>query len=157
MKKIFHLACIALTALAMASCTPQNEGFVRVEGTKLVNPDGTQFFVKGTNLGNWLNPEGYMFRFPGNVNSPTFINDGLCQMVGPGYMKQFWTKFVENYVTEKDIEFLEADRSSYHKIRAARPDQDRARAILDAYLENTLFENCTINEGYITAQGFKVK
>ncbi len=98
-------ACEYIRGDIKSCCSPE-EGFVKVEGTKLVNPDGTQFFVKGTNLGNWLNPEGYMFRFPGNVNSPTFINDGLCQLVGPAYMKTFWDRFVENYVTEKDIEFL---------------------------------------------------
>ena len=35
-------------------------GFLKVQGKDIVKPDGTKFFIKGTNLGNWLNPEGYM-------------------------------------------------------------------------------------------------
>ena len=37
--------------------------FVRVEGENLVRADGSRLYITGTNLGNWLNPEGYMFGF----------------------------------------------------------------------------------------------
>ena len=57
-------------AFAVASCatTQKDEAFppgafVRVSGTDLVAPDGSKLFIRGTNLGNWLNPEGYMFGF----------------------------------------------------------------------------------------------
>lgn len=39
------------------------EAFVRVQGPDLIQPDGTKLLIRGTNLGNWLNPEGYMFGF----------------------------------------------------------------------------------------------
>ena len=41
--------------------TVQTNQFVRIEGQDLIQPDGSKLFIKGTNLGNWLNPEGYMF------------------------------------------------------------------------------------------------
>lgn len=37
--------------------------FVRVKGENLIKPDGKKLYITGTNLGNWLNPEGYMFGF----------------------------------------------------------------------------------------------
>ena len=37
--------------------------FIRIDGQNLIAPGGEKFFIKGTNLGNWLNPEGYMFLF----------------------------------------------------------------------------------------------
>ena len=104
-KHYWKLTCILLAMVLAAGCGNNSE-FIRVNGTSLVTPEGEEFFIRGTNLGNWLNPEGYMFRFPKSTNSAYRINDGLCEMVGPGYVRDFWTTFVENYVTEKDIEYI---------------------------------------------------
>ena len=56
--------------------------FVHVEGACLIEPDGDTLHIKGTNLGNWLNPEGYMFGFT-NTNSARMINQMFCELVGP--------------------------------------------------------------------------
>lgn len=37
--------------------------YVAIDGKNLVQPNGKKLFVIGTNLGNWLPPEGYMFGF----------------------------------------------------------------------------------------------
>ncbi|MDD5891273.1 MAG: cellulase family glycosylhydrolase [Bacteroidales bacterium] len=102
------LKCFVFCLLLSFSCmTAGGKGkFVRVEGTSLVSPDGSEFFIRGTNLGNWLNPEGYMFCFPKRANSARQINDGLCELVGPEYVRNFWEMFVQNYVTEEDIAYL---------------------------------------------------
>ena len=65
MKSCHQIFLIATLALA-AACSPS---FVTVDGTHLLGTDGKPFLIKGTNLGNWLNPEGYMFSF-GRTNSP---------------------------------------------------------------------------------------
>lgn len=54
------------------------EAFIRISGTDLITPKGQKFFIKGTNLGNWLNPEGYMFGFS-KTNSPGRINQLFCE------------------------------------------------------------------------------
>ena len=79
--------------------------YLRIEGQDIVKPDGSKFFIQGTNLGNWLNPEGYMFGFekPGSVH---FINEMLCQLVGPRAAARFWQQFKENYITREDIRFI---------------------------------------------------
>lgn len=82
-----------------------SESFIQVSGADLVTPDGNKFFIKGTNLGNWLNPEGYMFGFQ-KTNSGRFINEMFCQLVGPDFTAEFWKAFKDNYVTRKDIEFI---------------------------------------------------
>lgn len=84
---------------------PGPEEFVRVQGTDLVKPDGSKLFIRGTNLGNWLNPEGYMFGFS-KTNSAKFINDMFCQLVGEEFTAEFWKQFKDNYITRKDIEFI---------------------------------------------------
>ena len=65
MKKLMTIMAAALCCLA---CTMKvhdlpETAFVRVDGPYLIEPSGDTLFIKGTNLGNWLNPEGYMFGF----------------------------------------------------------------------------------------------
>lgn len=78
---------------------------VRVDGPNLVEPNGERLFIRGTNLGNWINPEGYMFGFS-RVNSAHFIDAMFREAVGPDATDAFWSAFKENYVTEADIAFI---------------------------------------------------
>ncbi|MDR3061848.1 MAG: glycoside hydrolase family 5 protein, partial [Dysgonamonadaceae bacterium] len=79
--------------------------FLRVYGPDIMTPEGEKFFIQGINLGNWLNPEGYMFYFS-NVNSYRTINDAFCEMVGPDFTKWFWNEFKKNYITKEDIAYI---------------------------------------------------
>ena len=97
-----------MAAVCLFSCAgnrPDGQRFVRVEGSDLIKPDGTVLFIKGTNLGNWLNPEGYMFGF-GKASSARLINTMFCEMVGPDRTAEFWKAFKDNYITRADIEFI---------------------------------------------------
>ena len=101
-----RIIAAALVLLSVVACSEKKTlSFVSIDGTGLVSPDGTPFLIKGTNLGNWLNPEGYMFGF-GRTNSPRMIDDMLCQLVGPSEAASFWKAFKDNYITEDDIAFI---------------------------------------------------
>lgn len=114
-----HLSVIASTtfaalALSLSGCggpqaTQQAPApkFVTIQGPDLIKPDGEKLFIMGTNLGNWLNPEGYMFRFS-KTNSGHFINEMFCQLVGPDFTADFWKQFKDNYVTREDIRFIKS-------------------------------------------------
>lgn len=92
-------------AAAIPADAASPEGFLRVEGPDIVDAAGEKFFIKGTNLGNWLNPEGYMFGFS-KVNAPHTINTAFCELVGPTETRRFWKEFKDNYITEDDFEFI---------------------------------------------------
>lgn len=106
-KKIIIYLMAAITCLS--SCgghkAPAESDFIRIDGENLVAPDGSQFFIMGTNLGNWLNPEGYMFGF-GKANSPRLINEAFCELVGPDFTADFWKQFKDSYITRDDIKFI---------------------------------------------------
>jgi hypothetical protein len=76
-----------------------------VDGVNLVKPDGGKLFIQGTNLGNWLNPEGYMFGL-NKTNSAWMIDLMLREAIGPDETAAFWQQFKENYITEADIRFI---------------------------------------------------
>lgn len=85
----------------------QQAGFFHTKGKEIISPEGKPFLIKGTNLGNWLVPEGYMFKLQ-NTSSPRLINQAFTELVGPAEMKKFWKKFQDNYITAADIHYLKS-------------------------------------------------
>lgn len=78
---------------------------LKTNGKQILDPSGKPIILKGTNLGNWLVPEGYMFKFE-QVNSPRRIDDFLYEMIGPDSLEVFWDKYLDNYITHDDIKYL---------------------------------------------------
>lgn len=84
---------------------PTGSNYVIVKGENLIKPDGSTLYIVGTNLGNWLNPEGYMFNFK-KTNCEWMINGMICQLAGPDFAREFWQAFKDNYITEDDIAYI---------------------------------------------------
>jgi endoglucanase len=97
------LITLGLVGVARAA-TPN---FIHADGTELVDAQGERFAVKGINLGNWLVPEGYMFRFA-RKRAPAEIAEVIEALVGPEEAARFWDAFREDYVTQADIRFIKA-------------------------------------------------
>jgi endoglucanase len=89
-------------------------GFVSVKGKKVVGPDGSPFALRGINLGNWLVPEGYMFRFD-TASSPRLVQKVIVELIGPDAAREFWTRFQDNYISRDDIQFLK--QAGFNSVR----------------------------------------
>lgn len=100
--KIIYL--LTITLFFIISAYPQ-DGFVSVKGKEIIAPDGKPILLRGINLGNWLNPEGYMFRFQ-NVSSFRLIDNTIKELIGADEARQFWKSFRDNYITKEDILFI---------------------------------------------------
>ncbi len=105
-------AAAMLLTLSAGGCGDKNAAqskeeakFVQVQGPDLIKPDGSKLFIVGTNLGNWLNPEGYMFGFR-RMNAPRQINEVISELVGPDKAAEFWSQFKDNYITKADIDYI---------------------------------------------------
>jgi hypothetical protein len=105
MRKMFFLLTVVCWLTGSISCEAKDTKFVHVDGVNLVKPDGGKLFIQGTNLGNWLNPEGYMFGL-NKTNSAWMIDLMLREAIGPDETAAFWQQFKENYITEADIRFI---------------------------------------------------
>ncbi len=111
-KKLSYYFLLALLAIASA-CNPSKKAavevqpeFIKIAGPDLLAPNGEKFFIRGINLGNWLNPEGYMFGFK-KTSSARLIDQAFREMVGPDFTNQFWKQFKDNYITRDDIRYLQ--------------------------------------------------
>ena len=111
-KSLLRLWVLALT-VAPVVVSAQNK-FVRVQGKEIVTPDGRPLLLKGIGLGNWLLPEGYMFKFK-TTNSPRLIETAINQLVGEDEARNFWQTYRDNYITRDDIHFLK--QAGFNSIR----------------------------------------
>jgi aryl-phospho-beta-D-glucosidase BglC (GH1 family) len=80
--------------------------FVQVRGADLVAPDGSVLVTRGIGLGNWLVPEGYMWRFEKGASSPRHIEQVVAGLVGPDEARSFWRAWRDAYVTRDDLALL---------------------------------------------------
>ena len=101
----FKIGLVTCMLLMIVLGTQAGGRFVHVKGMDLIQPNGEKLYIQGTNLGNWLNPEGYMFGFK-SVNSAWMIDLLLKEMVGPDETAAFWKQYKDNYITRKDIAFI---------------------------------------------------
>ena len=103
---LFLLFAVLCTIQA-SSLKSKNNGkpFLKVKGQDIVTPNGESFLIQGINLGNWLNPEGYMFLFK-DVSSYRLIDQAFREMVGPDFTDQFRKTFKDNYITREDIAYI---------------------------------------------------
>lgn len=108
MKRINNPTLIFIISIFIISFSfPQKNNFVTVKGKEIINPDGKPILLKGINIGNWLNPEGYMFRFD-NVNSFRLIDNTIKELIGADEARIFWQSFRDNYITKEDIQFIKS-------------------------------------------------
>lgn len=105
---------VLLLSLAAATSSHAQSRFVTTRGKDLVSPNGKPFLLKGINLGNWLLPEGYMFKFK-TANSPRRIEAVINELVGEDEGRRFWKAFHENYITQQDIRFIK--QSGFNSVR----------------------------------------
>jgi endoglucanase len=111
-KSLLWLGLILL-AVTPSVVSAQNR-FVSTRGKEIVTPDGRPLLLKGIGLGNWLLPEGYMFKFK-TTNSPRLIEAAINQMVGEDDARKFWQTYRENYITRADIKFIK--QAGFNSIR----------------------------------------
>lgn len=80
-----------------------NLSFLHTAGQDIINESGRKIFLKGVGLGNWLLPEGYMWKFGALGDRPRKIEKVVADLIGKEKAAQFWKAFRENYITEADI------------------------------------------------------
>lgn len=104
MKKISTLFLIIVIGFASyAQNQEKSLSFLRTSGQDIVNESGEKIFLEGVGLGNWLLPEGYMWKFGGLGDRPRKIEKVVADLIGDEKASHFWKIYRQNYITEADI------------------------------------------------------
>ena len=97
----FRTVALALAAL-LSSTTAHAEGFLKVEGTEIVDGSGKHVILRGMGLGGWMLQEGYMLKL-GEIGQQHKIRAKLVELVGEERTAAFYRAWLDNHTTEADI------------------------------------------------------
>ena len=113
---VIAFAGIFTSCKSQSTATKNYKGnIVKTQGKQILDSNGNPIILKGTNLGNWLVPEGYMFK-TGKVASPRQIDQLFHEMIGPDSLAAFWNKYLDNYITQDDIKYLKRTGSNHIRL-----------------------------------------
>lgn len=121
-RKITFPGWIQVIALLMwiaplpANATPVTS-FLHARGQDIVNEQGDKVLLRGIGLGNWMLPEGYMWKFGNLGDRPRRIEKIVSDLIGPENAARFWTAYRMNYITEADIQRIA--QLGYNSVRPA--------------------------------------
>jgi hypothetical protein len=101
------LLVVWTVVLALAGPAWAESRLVQTEGKRFIAPDGSRLQIKGISLGNWLMPEGYMFKFE-VAKSPRQIYGAFDRLLGPERAAIFWATYRDRYIREDDIRFIKS-------------------------------------------------
>ena len=95
MKKIgILLLYIAACYISIAQVKENgNLSFLHTAGQDIINESGRKIFLKGVGLGNWLLPEGYMWKFGALGDRPRKIEKVVTDLIGKEKADRFWKAF----------------------------------------------------------------
>ncbi|MBL8650834.1 MAG: cellulase family glycosylhydrolase [Sphingopyxis sp.] len=97
----FGSALLALAAL-FSSNAAWAEGWLKVEGTQIVDDSGKPVILRGMGLGGWMLQEGYMLKL-GEVGQQHRIRAKFVELVGEERTAEFYRAWLDNHTTEADI------------------------------------------------------
>jgi len=95
--RLCRFACCLVLVLCYFALPPLNLSaqFAHTEGTEIVDASGKPLLLRGTSLGNWMVPEGYMWLFEGGPQSAREIESLVTELIGPDKAEEFWHKYRE--------------------------------------------------------------
>jgi hypothetical protein len=91
--------------------------FLHTQGQDIINEQGDKILLRGVGLGNWMLPEGYMWKFESPCDRPRRIEKLVSDLIGPDNAKLFWFEYRKNYITEADIQLI--SKLGYNSVRPA--------------------------------------
>ncbi|WOF44928.1 cellulase family glycosylhydrolase [Sphingopyxis indica] len=129
---------LALTAL-LSTTAARADGFLRAEGTQIVDGSGEAVILRGMGLGGWMLQEGYMLRL-GEIGQQHRIRAKLVELVGEERTATFYRAWLDNHTTEADIAAMAAwgfnsVRLPVHFNQLTLPVDAEPRAGEDTWLE----------------------
>lgn len=98
----------ALVFLVTITITQAFSQFLHRNGTQIVDGDGKEVILRGMGLGGWMLQEGYMLETGGFAGPQHQIRAKIVDLIGETNTNEFYTAWLANHCTKKDIDSLAA-------------------------------------------------
>ena len=104
MKKSFSIAIIVIQLFGFG-LTCKSQGFIKAEGTKLVDGSGKPVLLRGMGLGGWMVQEGYMLKI-NDEGQQHKIKQRITDVIGAEKTKAFYKAWLYNHTQKIDIDSM---------------------------------------------------
>jgi hypothetical protein len=101
-QRILILFAAFFLTVQLADC----QGFLRVRGKQIVNEKGENVLLRGIGLGGWMLQEPYMLQLSRAAGTQNEIKLKISELIGQKNCEEFYTRYLNNMITEKDINAL---------------------------------------------------
>lgn len=135
------------------------KGFLRADGTKIVNDSG-EVLLRGIGLGGWLLQEPYMMQLSKDTKNQTDIKKRVVDLVGEQKATEFYSAWIKNGIQKEDIDLIA--RLGFNSIRLPMhydlytlPIEKESKAGENTWLEkgfvltDSVLSWCKANEVYL--------
>jgi len=97
---------VALTLASLLSPAPAHaEGYLKVDGTRIVDDSVQPIILRGMGLGGWMLQEGYMLKL-GEIGQQHKIRAKLVELVGEERTAEFYRAWLDSHTTRADIDAM---------------------------------------------------
>ena len=134
---------LIITFLISSCLSPLYGQNIRALGTTIVDENQDEVLLRGVGLGGWMLQEGYMMNSNGGADTQHEFKEKLTLLVGPDNTNQFYQNWLDNFITEQDINAI-ADWG-FNSVRVALHYNLLTLPIEDEPIEG---ENTWIEEGF---------
>lgn len=80
-----------------------SRGWLRVEGSEIVDGRGELVRLRGFCLGGWLNMENFIIGYPGHESG---VRAAVSKVLGEDRARFFFERFVDHFIREDDLAFI---------------------------------------------------
>ncbi|WP_167616720.1 carbohydrate-binding protein [Maribellus sediminis] len=102
---LFLILLVALTGAQQAALA---QGFLHVDGKRIVDANNENFILRGIGTGNWLLQEGYMMQTAGLAGTQTQFRNKLIETIGEERTNQFYDSWIKNHFRKIDVDSMAA-------------------------------------------------
>src|SRR3546814_8964765 len=113
-------AIALLLATLLSATAARAEGFLKVDGTRIVDDSGEPIVLRGMGLGGWMLQEGYMLQL-GEIGQQHRIRARLVELVGKKRTADFYRAWLDNHTTEADIAAMRSEENTSELQPLMRP------------------------------------
>jgi endoglucanase len=103
----FNLLIILFTKFILSAVAVNAQGFLRTEGTIIVNEKGENVLLRGMGLGGWMLQEGYMLKVHGQGQQHK-IKARITELIGAQRTEEFYAAWLTNHTRKIDIDSMKA-------------------------------------------------
>lgn len=94
--------------ISLLSISAFSQGYLHVDGKKIVDGNGENFIIRSIGTGNWMLQEGYMMQTSDVAGTQHEFRAKLIETIGEERTNQFYETWLANHFTKRDVDSMAA-------------------------------------------------